>query len=779
MAADTASSEPRRRGVDVVIPIYNAGPDVRRCLESVLRHATGDWRLILVDDASTDEALVGFLQDTQRSTPRAELLRNERNRGFVVSANRGMRLADRRDVVLLNSDTVVVEGFVEKLAACADCDDHTGIVSPLTNNGTICSVPRFCEDNALPADMSVDEYGRLISETSLRRRPELVTAVGFCMYVRAEVFGRIGYFDEDRFGRGFGEENDFCERAKAAGYVIRLCDDLFIAHTGKASFGAEGFELEQAHGRVLHRRHPKYFKSVAAFCRRNPLREIQENVRFHSARHRGRRNPAMMFLLHSTVFSKAMGGTEFLVRDLVEGLALPRALIVFPEGKGIVVAEVFDGDVGQALIYRFDLGNEPMVFQQRDDEMESALGRILDLFSVGGAHVHHVMNWPIGLWRVLQGRDIPYIYTIHDAYCRCPNWKMFDHKTGRPCPCPVETGSDCGDCISLQCAEIGVPPPADPLLFLREHRSEFGELLSRAETIIAPSRSAFEVVRPCFQSLGDAQIIPHGYDAPRSAAVGTADDGVLRVALIGQVAHPSKGAEAYLALMRDLRDAPIAWHVFGPVDVFGFRRRLERLGLGDHLHLHGAYSRDEICDLLAANHIDISVILSAWAETFCFTLSESWLGGVPAVVSDLGALPERVAESGAGLVVKDVQEAAAALRRLAADCHELQTLKDMAARFRHTTRRENTDRHREAYGKVHAIVMTAADMGETTEAERELFGIYWRSLLAGPPRVETAREVYQRRWWYRYYEHIQPYLSPKWRTLARRAYLKTRRADGG
>src|SRR5262249_36159481 len=138
-----------------------------------------------------------------------------------------------RDVLLLNSDTIVTEGFLERLRTCAYQDYTSAIVCPFTNNGTICSIPTWLKDNPVPAD--IDGYGQFIAEVSLRRCPELVTAVGFCMYIRADVLERVGVFDEENFGRGFGEENDYCERAKQAGYVIRLCDDLFVAHTGKAS----------------------------------------------------------------------------------------------------------------------------------------------------------------------------------------------------------------------------------------------------------------------------------------------------------------------------------------------------------------------------------------------------------------------------------------------------------------------------------------------------------------------------------------------------------------
>ena len=114
----TSDCRTDRGAVDIVVPIYNACTDVERCIGSVLRHATGQWRLVLVDDASTDEALVDFLRRTVDGHPHVTLLTNEKNLGFVKTANRGMRHADGCDVVLLNSDTIVTAGFIDKLAAC-------------------------------------------------------------------------------------------------------------------------------------------------------------------------------------------------------------------------------------------------------------------------------------------------------------------------------------------------------------------------------------------------------------------------------------------------------------------------------------------------------------------------------------------------------------------------------------------------------------------------------------------------------------------------------------
>lgn len=266
------------RGVDVVVPVYEAREHVEACLDSVLRHARGDWRLVIVDDASRDAALVAHLDRLAAASPRVQLRRSRINRGFVASANLGLRGAQGRDVLLLNSDTITTRGFLHKLQACAYDDPATGLVSPLTNNGTVCSIPRFLEDNEIPPSLTVDQFAVLVERASRKRRPELVTGVGFCLYVRAEVVERIGVFDEENFPRGYGEENDYSERARAAGFRVRLCDDLFVAHVGRASFGAEGDQRETAHNDVMDRMHPTYHDRVRRFIRENPLAEVHRDV---------------------------------------------------------------------------------------------------------------------------------------------------------------------------------------------------------------------------------------------------------------------------------------------------------------------------------------------------------------------------------------------------------------------------------------------------------------------------------------------------------------------
>src|SRR5438874_3396390 len=141
-----------RRPVDIVVPVYNAAEDLARCVESLLRHTNGDWRLLLIDDASPDPAIQTYFSELNtRALPKVALLANPGNLGFTLTANRG--IAETRpgsDIVLLNSDTVVTRGWLEKLSRCADSDSRIGTITPFSNNAEICSLPRFCVNNAWP-----------------------------------------------------------------------------------------------------------------------------------------------------------------------------------------------------------------------------------------------------------------------------------------------------------------------------------------------------------------------------------------------------------------------------------------------------------------------------------------------------------------------------------------------------------------------------------------------------------------------------------------------------
>ena len=147
-SGDVSPVAPADVVVDIVIPVYRGLAQTRRCIESVLADADRPaGRVIVVDDHSPDPKLSAWL-DSLAAEGRIQLVRNRRNRGFVASVNIGIEAAGTHDVVLLNSDTEVANGWLARLAGHAYATPRVASVSPFSNNATICSYPRIAGRSA-------------------------------------------------------------------------------------------------------------------------------------------------------------------------------------------------------------------------------------------------------------------------------------------------------------------------------------------------------------------------------------------------------------------------------------------------------------------------------------------------------------------------------------------------------------------------------------------------------------------------------------------------------
>lgn len=247
--------------VAVIIPVYNAPQQFQRCvfaLQDTLPPT--DVKVIVIDDASSDP----HIDVVCNALPKGWILvKNRSNLGFVGTVNLGLALASPNDVVILNSDTQVTRGWLDEILNCAQSNERFASVTPLTNNGEIASVPTFCCPNAWP------ESPELWAEACVNSGPPLYplipTAVGFCMFMRRACLDEIGGFDEVLFGRGYGEENDWCCRASDVGWLHGLCDQAFVAHEGGASFGPLGISADNISMQRLLSKHPDYLDRIQEF----------------------------------------------------------------------------------------------------------------------------------------------------------------------------------------------------------------------------------------------------------------------------------------------------------------------------------------------------------------------------------------------------------------------------------------------------------------------------------------------------------------------------------
>ncbi|MCE2943336.1 MAG: glycosyltransferase [Xanthomonadaceae bacterium] len=260
----------------VVVPVFNALEALDACLGALDRTLPAGARVHLADDASTDPRIARVVDDwAGRTRLRATVARRARNLGFPANCNAALDETGEADVVLLNSDTEPAGDWLQRLAACAAAGPAIASATPWSNNGEIVSFPNFVSPNPLPEDPEA------IARAAARlvpRYPDLPTAVGFCMFVRRAAWRALGGFDAETFGRGYGEENDWCLRAEAHGWRHALCDDAYVVHHGHASFAATGLAPGGENLRRLNARWPGYNERIARFILDDPLRGDRDRL---------------------------------------------------------------------------------------------------------------------------------------------------------------------------------------------------------------------------------------------------------------------------------------------------------------------------------------------------------------------------------------------------------------------------------------------------------------------------------------------------------------------
>ena len=263
----------------VCVPVYDGFDSVQRCLQALVSSpVSAAFRTLIIDDASPDPRIAPMLDAHALNHSNTQVRHNAGNRGFTWNVNQAFAAARADEpVCLLNSDALVTTGWLDQMLACVERDATVGTVTPFSNNATICSFPDFSRGWPVPES---DERERVAR--ALRERPadaiDVPTGVGFCMLISAACRARVGLFDLENFPRGYGEENDFCLRAKAAGFRNVLCPNAYVAHEGGVSFSDSTEALMKAGAARLLAKHPTYDAQVAEWIARDPAKARREEI---------------------------------------------------------------------------------------------------------------------------------------------------------------------------------------------------------------------------------------------------------------------------------------------------------------------------------------------------------------------------------------------------------------------------------------------------------------------------------------------------------------------
>ncbi len=247
------------RRLSVIVPVFGDWDSLRHNIASVCADLAGNpsCDVYYVNDCGpkADELEHRILAAIE-GHDNLHYARNPRNLGFVGNCNNAvLNLVDQAsDVLLLNSDTIVTSGFAEEMQRVLYAEGmRFGAVTSRSNAATIFSVPI---DGQLPMDLAYEHYLGVADE--LPQWYESPVAHGFCMMIRREAISDLGLFDE-AYGKGYGEENDFCMRIRRKGWRCAVANRSFVFHFRARSFTPKTRDVQvSANEKILDSRYPEY-----------------------------------------------------------------------------------------------------------------------------------------------------------------------------------------------------------------------------------------------------------------------------------------------------------------------------------------------------------------------------------------------------------------------------------------------------------------------------------------------------------------------------------------
>ncbi|PWB82449.1 MAG: glycosyl transferase [Methylocystaceae bacterium] len=614
--------------VTVIMPVYKGYADTLAAIYSILANPQKTkFNLLVLNDCSPDAALTSALRRLHEKGL-FDYFENEENRGFVATVNIGIAREPLLDVVLQNSDTVVYGDWLDRILAHADHDPSIASITPMSNNATICSYPDTNRNNLISVESSpsvIDEFARVCNRGIHTSIP---TGVGFCMYMRRSVIDNVGALDEASFGRGYGEENDWCVRAIKAGFKNVLAHDVFVFHTGQISFADFAADEYGAGQTALSRKHPDYKLRVQQYISADPGRWARMRLDLYRLARRIGRNSAV-FVTH--VWG---GGIETHVQDLAKRLA--------EENLDVVYLRVGVGGDGA----RIELASDQHIYAPSIEQISLSregelIGDFLSWLEPRMAHVHSFagLSWNAtkNLMSIIRETTPVYYFTSHDFSSICHRHHLVTNE-GLYCGQPsVDICAVCAKTDSEHSEYV------DPL----ERRAVYDTFLSGAQSVFTPSSDTRMRLSRAYPSI-DCRVRPHEETFPTAEVMTTTEetDGPLQIAIIGAIG-PHKGAAIVHALALDAKQRALPIH-YSIVGYSCYTPLLAELGVMET----GRYRDvEEAFELLRQISPHLALFPSIWPETHCYTLSIALAAGISPVVFDIGAPAERLRALGLGGVL--------------------------------------------------------------------------------------------------------------------------------
>ena len=608
---------------DIILPVYNGIEYFGELFQSIAKTKCR-YRLIIIDDNSPDKRVEEYLKNISTKTDNVILLKNNQNLGFVKSVNRGLRLAEHH-VILLNTDVVLPNNWMERLMYPILANSKVASTTPFTNCGTICSFPNFGEDNEIFENLTLDQIDNIFSKV-LPQYPHMPTGVGFCMGINIDVLKEVGILDENTFSKGYGEENDWCQRAIEKGYYNIHVDNLFVYHKHGGSFlSEEKRQLLQRNTQLLLKKHPDYLSSVDKYCNLDPTRETRENV------------------LSWLILSECRGVNVFVFNHSLGGGATSylkgKAEKILNEGGKFVVTEYIPNTQEYKVAVYYKKINCTFKTNDYDDISQFLQSGVFDEI-----WINELVSYP-NIYTIFDdliqnqrknGEKLKIL--LHDLFFICPAINMITNE-GKFCELPSIV--QCDSCAREN--EHNHYPDGGTI---SEYREYWKKIFKVADQIIAFSENTANIFEKVYGKGFALHIIPHEVDYLPMVRKNVKITPTINIGLLG-VLNRHKGLEIVKSMLyfMDQNNLNVRIILIGECS--------EKIS-NEHFYCTGRYTRESLPKLVSELDIDIFFVTSIWPETFSYTTSEVMQMGLPIASFDLGAPADRIKTYEKGVIISSI-----------------------------------------------------------------------------------------------------------------------------
>ncbi len=622
--------------VSIIVPIYNAVDDVKVCIERLIKYTDNKVDIILINDASPDKKVNVILEEA-KDVKNIRIFHNEKNLGFTKTVNRGIKLAKDNDVILLNSDARVTPRWIEGMRYALSLDEKIATVTPMSDRAGAFSAPKIGNENALPRGLEEEKYAVLFRRNALGLYPTVPTGNGFCMYIRRSCIDEIGILDANAFPRGYGEENDFCMRARKHGWKNIIDDKTYIFHDRQKSFEGEKDHLIKEGRAVVDERYPDYKKAIGIFST-SPLIAA---ARFKAQEALNASTTIDVLPRGLFVISTLTGGTPQTNRDLM--LALIDKIepwLLHCDSKTITLYKVLKHD-NDKIVEQYQLLEPVDPLTHTSHEYDKIVNHWLHKYDFSLVHIRHIAWHSLSLPKLAKLSGARVVNSFHDYYSVCPTVKLLD-----------DTNTFCnGECTATKGACKPDLWDKDAFPSLKENwvyhwREKFETTLQYCDAFITTHQSAKDIISKNLNlNNGKFHVIPHGRDFENfyNLAHPYKNGDVLKILVPGNISEP-KGSLIIKELLEIDTAGKIHFHILGRTNIKFTHPRLT---------IHGEYKREDFYKHVEKIKPHIGAIFSIWNETWAHTVTELWSCGIPVLTTDYETLKDRVKSSKAGWYYSD------------------------------------------------------------------------------------------------------------------------------